>query len=186
MATGMVVSLEAVELDKIIVDARAKGADIASWGYSKNNKIFIKNRHGELLCYSSLFAAGDHIIHRFNLTRQYRHLYEKSRKPVNNISVPPASTSGITQKDIVFLCGNLLEKEIDAATKHKIYRSIYRLHAPHSVTAYLFFSAKKTLLAHYGALHEGARGLFKEERFRLKNLIRLLEHISYNDFSVLH
>lgn len=179
-------NLAAVDLDKIIVDARAKGADIVSWGYSKNNKIFIKSNQGELSCYSSIFAAGDHVIHRFNLVRQYRHLYKKSRKPANNISAPHISASDVTQKDIVFVCGNLLEKEIDATTKHKIYRAIYRLHAPHSVTAYLFLSAKKTLLAHYSALHEGAGGLFKEERFRLKNLIRLLEHISYNDFSILH
>lgn len=170
-------------LDHVIANARLKGARIESWQYSKNNRVILHEKGTIPAYYFSVTAATDHLIYQYKLIKIYSEFYNNIN-PIQNKKVAKSDKPKLLPEDVMIQkCDNLFlesNNDININIKRKIYQFISQTYVPNKVTYDNFYLIHTALLDHYRnfQFNEGYYG----KKTRLKNLIQLIEKMSYTDF----
>ena len=172
-------------LDDVIAKARLKGARIRSWEYSPNNRIIIQNEGESPIYYLSVSAAADHLIYQYNLRSHYDSCYSKLNC-IQDKAIKTEDGDKSTQKSDEWLieqCDAMLNNradEISSSTKYKIFQYISQAHSPNKVTSDDFFSIQDILVNHYRSMPMTKGNM--DHRTRLRQMISMIERITYHDY----
>jgi hypothetical protein len=189
MLTELLAEMDSL-IAKVIGDANIRGASIAGYRVLPNGKVVIYTEASLQRLpqyFGTRFCAIDSLIHRYNLKKHYRYLYERRRGtpevPLSKASDNRPESTFSMEKEAISRCDSILwhynRYELLGPDRHSIYSALGSMQPHATLRRTMFNTIKNTLIRHYRRKADEAFQV--SDRVKLKKIVRFFSDMEYHD-----
>lgn len=178
-------------IGKVVDDANRRGAGIAGFKVLPNGKAVLYPREypDKLPQYfGTRFCMIDTLVHRYNLKRRYRFLYNRrsaaAKRQTAAASAAKSNKTVSLEEQARIACDGVLRHaagyELQGKDRHRIYTVMQKLDSGKGTMAYTTFGRiKEALISHYYRRMSNTAHVV--DRVKLKQIVEFFIDMEYHD-----